>query len=91
MSALKTADSPHPSARAIDDKPSRLLRQYAAGMWDAKALPDMAVSPSEQITIALAIDRPELMPPGWGELNAYKNRLDDRQRRLVDQYRGWSQ
>lgn len=73
------------------DKANRLLGEYAAGMWDAETLPDKSLSTSEQITVALGISRPDLMPDGWDPLTAYKTRLDDRQRHLVDQYRGWSQ
>lgn len=49
-------------------------------------------STSEQITVALALEEPELMPSGWRDsLTAYKTRLDRRQRQIVDIERGWEQ
>lgn len=70
----------------------RYIDLYQRGKWDAQAPDDVPGSTSEQITIALSIERSDLLPGSWADdpLHAYKHRLDDRQRAVVNAHRGWS-
>lgn len=75
-------------SRVID----RYIDLYQRGKWDAKSPNEVPGSTTEHITIALAIGRVDLMPSSWSDdpLTAYKVRLDDHQRSIVNQHRGWS-
>jgi len=65
------------------------ITRYRSNDWHPDDPNDLPGSTSEQMTIALAIDRPDLMPHGADTLSAYKNRLNQPQRTIVNQYRGW--
>ncbi|WP_275099655.1 hypothetical protein [Sedimenticola hydrogenitrophicus] len=57
-----------------------------------RAAPDTPLpscSTSEQITAALALDEPRLLPSDWQDSLAAYKRLDKRQRKIVDRARGW--
>ena len=67
----------------------RLIKKYQQTEWDPSSHADIQASTSEVITFALATDRPDLMPPGTDSLRAYKIRLDNNQRAIVDKLRLW--
>ena len=71
------------------DKEEKVILEYKAHGWkDGERI--AAFSSSEIITVALAVDRYDLLPAIWSDpLEAYRSRLDDRQRSIVDTYRGW--
>lgn len=51
---------------------------------------DLPGSTSETITLALAVADYQLLPHPWTDpLEAYVGRLDERQRRIVNEYRRW--
>ena len=71
------------------DKEEKLILEYKSGGWEDNER-IATFSSSEIITIALAINRNDMLPAIWSDpLEAYKSRLDDRQRSIVDLYRGW--
>lgn len=73
------------------DKEENAILEYKSGAWeDGERI--AAYSMSETITVALAINRYDLLPENWSDpLEAYRSRLDDRQRSIVDLYRGVSE
>lgn len=66
-----------------------LINAYTSNPWEnADAIP--SYSESELITVALAVQRYDLIPDNPPDpLDVYCTRLDDRQRSIVDKYRGW--
>ena len=72
---------------AQDDVEVRIIEAYRAEDWSTQEnMP--GCSTSEQITVALSLGRNDFLPDGWPDsLNAYMQRLDDRQRMIVDHYR----
>ena len=73
----------------MTSKDEYLINSYNAGGWrTARTMP--GCSTTEHITVALAIARHGLLPAGYRDpLSAYKDRLDDRQRAIVNLERSW--
>lgn len=68
---------------------TRLLNAYHVNDWSTEA--DMPDCPLDvRICVALALGRYDLLPAPWTDpLAAYRRRLDDRQRAVVDASRRW--
>lgn len=66
-----------------------LIKTYVSNPWEnADAIP--SYSASELVTVALAVQRYDLIPDNMPDpLDAYHTKLDSRQRSIVDKYRGW--
>ena len=89
MAALKNLRGPGAGPGTEARKEERLIRQFRTGEWSgAGDLP--GCSPTEQVTVALALGRYDLLPAGYADpLASYHQVLDDRQRAVVDLHRGW--
>ncbi len=87
MSALKNLGQG--DAGKGDRKEDQMIQQLAAGEWsDAGNMPPC--SPTEQVTVALATRRYDLLSEYYADpLEDYCLVLDDRQRAIVDKHRGW--
>jgi len=87
MGALK--NFPLPEGGDELGKEEQLIRSFAQGSWScASDLP--GCSPTELVTVALAIGRYDLLSDYYADpLEDYFQVLDDRQRAIVKKHRGW--